>query len=279
MDDKYIKEHSVIERYLTGQLTKEELDEFSFLLMKDKNLQKEVQVNRQLFKTLWAQQSDERQQAVKKPLNWKFLLVLGGIILVFGCLLYLIGDKSSKAPSTNTIPSEQPTLTPPDATDTIEQKHHSIDIEKEKISPSAPKSNNEATPTDEQASSQPLAANFEPNPMLENYIGQLRGGELVISKPPQSNLIISKNGKSTFQLEGTYNNKTTEELMLYFFSNKKEDYEQFQPLLTTNLKLEQLDDVLLIKWEQELDWPEGLYYYQIEGADSGLLYVGKFEIR
>ncbi|MCG8331926.1 MAG: hypothetical protein MI974_29840 [Chitinophagales bacterium] len=279
MDDKYIKEHSVIERYLTGQLTKEELDEFSFLLMKDKNLLKEVQVNRQLFKTLWAQQSDERQQAVKKPLNWKFLLVLGGIILVFGCLLYFIGDKSSKAPSTNTIPSEQPTLTPPDATDTIEQKNHSIDIEKEKISPSAPKSNNEATPTDEQASSQPLAANFEPNPMLENYIGQLRGGELVISKPPQSNLIISKNGKSTFQLEGTYNNKTTEELMLYFFSNKKEDYEQFQPLLTTNLKLEQLDDVLLIKWEQELDWPEGLYYYQIEGADSGLLYAGKFEIR
>ena len=279
MDDKYIKEHSVIERYLTGQLTEEELNAFSFLLMKDKNLQKEVQVNRQLFKTLWAQQSNERQQAVRKPLNWKLLLVLGGIVLVFGFVLYFIGNKSSEVPSTNTMPSEQPTLTPPDATDAIEQKNRSIDTEKEQNLPSAPKSNNETPPTDEQASSQPLAANFEPNPILENYIGQLRGGELVISKPPQRNLIISKNGDSTFQLEGAYASDIQEKLTLYFFSNKKEDYEQFEPLLSVDLNLESMGDDLMVKWEKDLDWPAGLYYYQIEGADSGLLYVGKFEIR
>lgn len=286
MDGKYIKEQNVIERYLTGQLTKEELDQFSFLLMKDKALQKEVQANRLLFKTLWkANQAADGSgtNTSGKSFNWRIATGLLLFITTIVLLFWLVSQKDSptkKSPPVLDSVEKTVTESPSDETGNT-----STPIESPKENKPEEKQNEEIQiPLVNEKKSVPIAANFEPNPLLETYLTAQRGGEIQITSPEQLSQYTLKDGALTFRLDGNYtpaSGQIEEAIQLYLFSNKKEDYEEFRPLESVEFTFtkDATQSHYAFQWQKTLTLQPGLYYYLIEGEDSGLFYTGKFEIR
>ena len=284
MDGKYIKEHSVIERYLIGQLTKEELDQFSFLLMKDKALQKEVQANRLLFKTLWkANQVAGNTKDRSKPFNWRIGLGLLLFVAAIGLFIWLLPQRDNPTQKTSPVLDslEQSSTesdnteakNPPEPSD-LPEENKAEEERKEEIQ----------IPLVNEKKSVPIAANFEPNPLLEPYLTAQRGAGIQVTTPEKIAQYTLKEGVFTFQLIGNYapeSEQLEEIIQFYLFSNKKEDYEEFRPLESVELSFvkDATQNHYTFQWQKTLTLQPGLYYFLIEGEESGLLYVGKFELR
>jgi|GEM_PF-4011887 len=278
MDDQYIKDHSVVERYLTNQLEKEELEEFSCRLMKDTDLQKKVEANRLLFKLLWKTQQEavSTRQASSRWTWQRLLTIVMALVLLVSLSLWLgrKGETMPTSPPSKTVPLEQPTgenqtETTPSPLNNKEKLPTSEEVEEESLPEEEPK------PV-------PFAANFEPNPLLEGYFTSRRGGVINVTQPSQVTQFTREAGRFVFHLEGKLElEREGEIVLLYFFTNKRADYEEFSPLESAELTLEKTGAAgsFSFQWQKTLEWTSGLYYYLLEGEESGLLYVGKFELR
>jgi len=279
MAEERIRRQELIEQYLLGQLEGEPLQDFTLQLMRDQQLQKEVDAHRILIKSLWKNTTPSSTTKTDKPSNnirkWGLLILGLAIVAIFTYWFSSSNDQNKGTTSEQTLPNtEEKNISPPaeiiDTPVIIEQEEAPQD------SPEESQPQNNQKEQEAPISPPPIAANFDPNPALENYFGQLRGGELEINNPTQISTLTLDNGKVNFQLAGTFTADEEEVLTIHFFSNKKEDYEQFRPIVSEQLPLGENDE---IEWKKEFELIKGLYYYQIEGENSGLLYVGKVEVR
>ena len=281
MDEQYIRDHNVIERYLTGRLDREELDAFTLLLMRDKALQQKVEANRMLFKTLWKANQEATVKPQKKRGLPRWWIIGFGVLLLSALIWFLIpsNDQESSRAEQDAFPVEVPLEEEPTEPAEIPVPVDEPDTEaKDEIIQPEPRKN---TQNEVQDPGPIASADLTPNPLLENYMESVRGASISISEPEQSAQYVLSQGAFSFQIKGevTLDNMEEEALQLYFFTNKKEDYEQFLPLetifLTLNLKE---DNSYTFQWQQTLNWEPGLYYYIIEGENTGLLYAGKFTV-
>ena len=281
MDEQYIRDHNVIERYLTGRLDREELDAFTLLLMRDKALQQKVEANRMLFKALWKANQEPTDQPPKKRQLPRWWIIAFGVLLLSAFIWLLIpsGDQESSPTEQDAFPVEVPAEEEPaePAEVPVPADEPDTDVKDEVIQPE-PKKN----PQNEVQDPGPIAsADLTANPLLENYMASVRGASISITEPEQSAQYVLSEGAFTFQIQGevTLDNTEEEAIQLYFFTNKKEDYEQFLPLETVLLTLNLKEgNIYTLEWQQTLNWEPGLYYYIIEGENTGLLYAGKFTV-
>lgn len=281
------KEKNLIVPYLLGQLEGKELQQFTLRLMRDAQLQTEVEAHRVLLKTLW--KNDPNRASAKPTKRWKwlpFLLGLGGL-LVIGVVIFTI--RATETTSATLPSNKNDQISVP-----LKQKNtEQFEKVKDSISPTdIPTIENKPTDTKEVKKevplqiekSRPIAGNFDTNPLLENYFTPVRGANFKVSFPARVARFSSQNGQLFFQLKGSLETdvKQLEEVIsLYIFSNKEEDYQEFRPIIKEKLVFEKQSNEkeFSFEWEKSLILNPGLYYYQIEGEDSGLLYVGKFELR
>lgn len=130
----------------------------------------------------------------------------------------------------------------------------------------------------------PIASNFQPNPELDFLISNnLRDSEIVfeIEKFMADVDVSSKFKAITFQFGGRL---TAEEDLLgknfkiHIFSNDKTQFQQFLPLFSHDLKLEQLNSrIYAFDYQKHYLLPSGLYYFMLEDAGTERVYfVEKF---
>ncbi|MEO1262184.1 MAG: hypothetical protein AAFZ15_25485, partial [Bacteroidota bacterium] len=140
---------------------------------------------------------------------------------------------------------------------------------------------------DENKPTKLMAANFDPNPALELLLDnpvRSNSFKMEIESPKKDAEIKIKNGKITFPLSGiikSINGGTTDKkFQAYLFSNKKEDYEKFQPIWQSDLTIDETEADFSFSTTINLSVVPGLYYYLIEDENGDQLYaIGRIQMK
>ena len=277
MDKQANIEQEKRERYLKGELQGTELDQFTLRLMRDKKLQQDLNADRLLYKTLWKQSKPEPVGKAPRSasLNRALLILAVGLFLV---LMWFLLFPTSKTPAGE----EQLDLVPPSTTESpIEE---TVPNTTNPTAPNVPE-DAEAAPEDDPSPKQntttisrPIAANFEVNPVLENYLSNKRGAELQLESPDPNATFKYQDSGLSFPIKGILS-AAPEQLICHIFSNKEEDYEAFSPLQTLEITPQTVEGKPAFQQNIAIQLNPGLYYYILEDEDGTLLYTGKFVVR
>ena len=126
---------------------------------------------------------------------------------------------------------------------------------------------------------QAIAAAFKPIPKLESYIGaQFRSGgiQVHITEPVGGSRQARKSGAISFRCAGTIEGGAPEDagFNLLIFSNNRQDFEAFRPLISEALNPGP-DGAFLVARSVPIN--KGLFYLIIEDQNSGeWMFVDKF---
>ena len=283
------KDH--ISRYFQGGLTEAERVQFNLRLAKDEQFRKEVAAERLLHEAILKdRQAFEGGRATAlKPSVWKRWLPLLAILIVAGIGFFVFNNKATEQPLQEEIieplpqtPTEKPTIKeealPKPKTD------EPSDIkppQKKQTSPPQKKK----TPTKTTPQHPPVyAANFTVNPLLEEAMATtgVRGNnlQLELEQPKKEAAISLEEGIAHLSFSGTATSGSDDNAVrLLLFSNKKTDYEQWQPIFEKEVVLEKSGDGFVFSLEQDIEIVPGLYYYIFEDVnEEAYLMIGKITI-
>lgn len=296
------KMYEKIQQYLDQSLSAEERTAFEQEMQSNDVLAEEVKLNQEMKEMLG--NSSENQllghleklsrekafQVKKTNNNWKYWLFLLPILVILSGLWYGTRDSiTSQTEQEEVVDKSQEEII--DATESIAPEKEEIipgkPTEEEKVvPPTKPAPSQKKTPPKE-TTSEPIAmADFSPNPSLDFLIANnMRDASLVLEvQEKQPNRKLSANKTIPFELVASL---TTEEdidnkdFKLHLFSNKKEDFDNFEPLSTFDLNWQSTSaNKYSIDFQETINIPAGLYYYLIEDFNTEkIYYVEKFEVR
>lgn len=287
--------HESIENYLSGKMTGKDKEAFEANLEKDANLQLEVKVQRDMHKAMTTSPKDALRNSLaeinaslpnEKEIhrNKRFLLIAFVFGIAFGFLLvkYYFTTTQETLIEIEEAQEIQAIEESPEGMESIENSQEEAPAEANPEPPkkASPKKDKSAPVQKEKP--KVFAANFEPNPILENMIErQVRKATFSFKMvQPKSNQAIKlQGGQANFQFSGSLENPENIDPLpvftFYLFSNKAADYEEFSPLETRELGIENLQ--FDFSFSKSIE--PGLYYYLIEDSDSGKIYkVGKVRV-
>ena len=249
MDQENANDKDNINSYLLGQLKGKDLQQFTLRLMRDKSLQQEVDESRVLLKTLWKVNKENDGMATTSAKKWWIILFFALTVSI--PIIWQLMPDSQVAPS----------LEKPESTAPAEQ-------------PSS--------------TTLPIAANFEPNPMLEMLSDNpVRSALIQLTvEQPTDQAVIKRHEGALFQLSGKVTlsdiSDADLDMICYFFSNQTKDFEAFTPLFSDILTTNKITDKeYSFSFQHPLtDTPPGLYYYIIGDVNGEELYhIGKVFLR
>ena len=251
-------EKNNINRYLRGEMEEAELTKFTLRLLKDSEFRKEVEAERLLHETILQDRQKFNGSSPKSSGRNKWFPLLIIAILLIGGGLFFFSNTSTTAEKkivnpVKEFPEEKPILENKNLQETNIDETEDIPKTKETTSKKT-ESLPEKKPLPqkiEQPTRIKFAANFETNPLMENYLNQVRGNNLEVTSPPRSTKFSLERGKLNFQLNGYLQSNGTlpEEIISFLlFSNKKADYLNFKPLLSEELVFEKNES------EEQLDF-------------------------
>ena len=280
--------HDLIERYLLNQLSDQKMTEFRLRLMRDKELQAEVEAVRLLMKTVKSRskmkvgKSGGNSELPPDSSNKTLLAVLA--ILIVGALgFFLFNNLNSETPASevenNVVEtpeiSEGPVLS--------DEKPAEMPLSEETIETPPPPEKSVETPA-KPAPEKPVAAvvNYDPNPALEKYVGsRLRGNEYEFFVE-LSEALPQKDNRILFNISGkveTENSEIDDRIIIRLFTNKKEDYEESRPVRTWELSFKPDGEDFRFSVNESVETNKGLYYFLIENPREGMFYfVGKIRV-
>ena len=278
-----------IEQFLAGKLKGKALENFEQQLQTQEDFAQEVDLHKQLKESIKHSPEDDLRANLNKLANrhspspakkrfspWGIM----AIIILFGglSLWFFINDSPIKKnpvieekinePSTPSIDKEAPVNTKKVPTQKEEQQKKVFKKE-QKVKP--------------ERKNIPIAANLEINPVLDSQIGNAtRGGDyhFTIKSPKKEAYLKTELGVSVFEFSGlleTDESDISSTFQVHLFSNKKEDYENFDTKLTLPLEFNKKEDgVFEFSLTQRIKLSPGLFYYLLEDADSGeIIFVDK----
>lgn len=296
------KRQEQIERFLHGDLSREERKAFAQAMEQDPELAEEVALQRLIREELSdhpkqaflnelntlsdeffgpAEGSPEPETAQEKPgrRSWKY--GLGAlIILLLGFLAWQYFQPAPPPATEQSIPAppvSEPAPSPENAPASPTPPEKS-----EAPEPKAPPAEAEPAPVQPIAEADP--ANFTPHPYLHDLIDrQVRSGEWTIDLKaelsPQG--LLSVEGQITSQEP-----LQDQEFLLFVYSNKGEDYLNGDYLIRDAVELQKAQDEpgpaeegesrYAFSWQKTVDWTPGWYYYFLARArDEEPLVVGR----
>lgn len=289
MANKKSEGKNKIDRYLLGQLEEQERVQFHLELIQNPKLQSELATQETIMKSLWA--SKAKPGSMQKTGNLR-LAVIGISILILGAGLLFFSTKARNSPNPQTVPTvsnpipvvPESSLTHPDFHE-VPQKEAESSQEKPDKGHAKEKQNPIIIPADEANKEPAIATNFIPNPNWENYIGShIRSNKIqvTIEKPGAESSTNLVNGAFTFECLGeikTMGKTLQGDFKIHLFSNRTEDFNEFRPLKSWNLKTEKEASSYAFHLQESLAALPGLYYYLLEEADTGIwYYVGKLSV-
>jgi hypothetical protein len=295
------EQYQRLERYLEGAMDPPERQQFEDELAGNEALAKELALYQDMKEML----ADTPENELRKNLALlgdrqhrpgslfrRLLWILVPFSLLAGW--WYLGREADSASEPDQVIIQGDTIleqpsdaqnTPPPSTDTLERPGTQTTPAQE-LPP--PPSSPETPPPQKKQQNEPIAAaDFTPNPSLEFLIdNNLRADDIVWSNIQlQPDVKLAGNQASfTFQFSSTLT--TTEPfeaqtMLLHLFSNQAEDFDNFEPLQSFELRLDKTDEQQYeIQFEQPLQLSPGLYYYLIENAATEQIYkVARFELR
>jgi hypothetical protein len=292
MNNKYIKENEIIERYLLGKLSDDERQKFRVALLFDKNLQQEVEDTRLLQQQIQLLKTTKSLAKKQSFTPW----IIGGLLLLFIVIVsYFINkniiSQEEKIPTTiekpqktiestieSTIKSTIEESTKPATDDLLKQEEQQPIVE-----PFIPNQKVKKPPQ----SSQPIAeAEIEKSSYLEQFIdGNFRNNEVRIQvrSPKVGETLLLKNGAINLDIKAILSldkMPEKERFVIRLFSNKKVDFDNFKPILSANPTISKSGNNYELSFNAIVPLPKGLYYYIIEDNDvEDMIYAGKVLVR
>lgn len=272
-----------IESYLRNKMSEDEKVAFQFELLQNERLRADLEAFRTMQK---GTQAATIKQQNATP-SWRKYIT--GLVILFSTtlitMLYFYPSSEQKTTDLQSFPvskSAIPTL----VKDTLTTEKVPTKADAPLMESSSPKkiiippATPPTPPLKKTPPSQPIAANFHPNPVLENLIGsQVRGNDLTFALT----LPTSLNHTQNLPLHITLITEEEPNDYLFrwlLFSNQAADYQNFQPLKEVPLDFAKADENYVFEQALSLDLPAGLYYYLIEDVDSGDIFnVGKVEVK
>lgn len=288
-----------IQRYLDQDLSPEELAAFEKEMQENEVLAAEVKLQQEmeelladtpennLRKNLQLLNDQVVEETDKKGWNWKSALWLLPVLLV--AVWWFVGPDNISESDLDT-PIIEPTK--PVESEASQQIIEENKIEEEDSKPleqdteKSGNSNNKEQDKIENTSP-PIAANFEPNASLEFLISNPTRSntvELKIEKK-QANVTLSTADQIvTFQFAGqliSTENLVQKAFKLHIFSNNKQAFQDFEPLLTEAIQLTLVSaNTYQVDLQKQIQLTPGLYYYLLEDFELEKIYlVEKFEVR
>jgi hypothetical protein len=292
MNNKYIKENEIIERYLLGKLSDDERQKFRVALLFDKNLQQEVEDTRLLQQQIQLLKTTKSLAKKQSFTPW----IIGGLLLLFIVIVsYFINkniiSQEEKIPTTiekpqktiestieSTIKSTIEESTKPATDDLLKQEEQQPIVE-----PFIPNQKVKKPPQ----SSQPIAeAEIEKSSYLEQFIdGNFRNNEVRIQvrSPKVGETLLLKNGAINLDIKAILSldkMPEKERFVIRLFSNKKVDFDNFKPILSANPTISKSGNNYELSFNAIVPLPKGLYYYIIEDNDvEDMIYAGKVLVK
>jgi|GEM_PF-3879535 len=292
-----------IAAYLLGELESDALKLFESEMASDPKLKQEVELHKSLSKHI---SNTEEKKFVKnisqlthnyknksRNKNWLWLAVICTLAIVaFLGQKYLL-SKTDVLPANieETIDSlenkknkQEDTTLERAKTDVIEQ---AADIKNEPALKDKKSKLNRKTPREkiDVKERQTLAmADFEPNKSLELLLnGTTRGLQsdfTVLDNIKDQN--YSNDIPLSIKFSGIIDTRSTlldEDITLYIFTNKVDDYDAFRPVNISNPTLEKANDGYKLIVEKSIVLKPGLYYYILETTkEEELIYIEKFSV-
>ena len=300
-----------IQRYLDQEMSVEEAQAFEGAMAKDEALAREVALNQEMKAMLGESPENELLKNLEmlssevedippysSGTSWRSLLWFIPVLLIIGWLVFSPSDNNTSQESKVEPPIEEPATAPVIEEVPVESpsKEEPQELEREQtkeiITPAPSDKQKKVPPSPpidkKPKKSQPIAAaDFEPNPSLDFLIANnVRNNEITLTiHQKQSNVELKNNGdKTAFKIAGQFESITDlsdKDFKLHMFSNKKADFDNFEPFSTSDLTLQpDTDNIYKVANSQSLDLKPGLYYYLIEDyGTEKIYYVEKFEVR
>lgn len=285
MDKQYIKDNEVIERYLLGQISDNERQEFRVALLFDESLRQEVEDTRLLHQHIQQLKMAKKQPKPKKIIWW----LIGSLLMISIATVAYFANKNNfvkkqeNTPSTIEMPQKTIKKTTEPATDEL-LKEEQIEEKKEEnqleIEPFVP----EKKVTTPKKSSPPIAAaDTKTHPYLDQFVtGGFRNNQvkITVNSPKINEKLTAENGKINLNIKAVLSlDKTPEKerFVVRLFSNKKADFDNFKPILSDNPTISESDNQYNLSFNAIVPLPKGLYYFIIEDNEKeDMIYVGKF---
>jgi hypothetical protein len=294
------KKHEKIQMYLDDSMSAADRTAFEQDMQQDQELAEEVAINRdmqemlgnsdenQLLENLKRISDDENFRVKKRNNNWKYWLLLLPIVLILGGLWYGSRDMTTSEVEQQDIvvPQEEVQNLPEPKTT---EKNQAIQPEptEKVIAPIKTSPPKKKTPQKEVINEPIAAADYTPNPSMDFLIANnTREASLVfeVQKKQPKRKINAKDQAVLFEVAATLSteeNIDSKDFKLHLFSNKKEDFENFEPLSTFDLNWQpDGENSYRIDLKEQINIRPGLYYYLIEDFNTEkIYYVEKFEVR
>lgn len=285
MDKQYIKDNEVIERYLLGQISDNERQEFRVALLFDESLRQEVEDTRLLHQHIQRLKMAKKQPKPKKIIWW----LIGSLLMISIATVAYFANKNKfvkkqeNTPSTIEMPPKTIKKITESATDEL-LKEEQIEEKKEEnqleIEPFVP----EKKVTTPKKSSPPIAAaDTKTHPYLDQFVtGGFRNNQvkITVNSPKINEKLTAENGKINLNIKAVLSlDKTPEKerFVVRLFSNKKADFDNFKPILSDNPTISESDNQYNLSFNAIVPLPKGLYYFIIEDNEKeDMIYVGKF---
>ena len=318
---KESEKYDWIEQWTAGQLQGTALKEFEEALKTDTELAELVEMHQDLNRSLATSNKNAVRSTFEeirkkntpsipvqeeKGKSTSRLLFIGLFLVTLLALLYWL---SSKQTAIN-IPSEKEAIEQPKGQKNQEQLVAPIEkvlekpqkeIPEQLEQKSKPNPENKATKKEKKKPIGPIAstqdttvpddllaaidpADFQANPYLDLQMEGVRNSTFSIdlTSPSLDSRLLSDNGVSKISVSGTIQAKQLPEtIQLSIFDNKKESYENYEPVFAAPLVLgEGSDDEFSFSVYKELKLKSGLYYLLFEDEKTGgVLKVSRFEVR
>lgn len=274
-----------INRYLQGEMTKDEREAFEALIREDDALSKELAFQKGLQGFLSRHEpeieakleklGDEyfgNQNATSKRLNYLWFLLI--VLALFGIVYVLWNKENSPLPMENNNVIIHPL-------DSIQTEAPKEPIEKkEEISPAEEIQN---IPTISQPK-RPIATinqeDFLPNPLLEDLmqdkVRYLNSTDTTSISAPANDEIFPFQNKIPFKLSGSSSIKPPYQVKI--FSNKSADIENDIRVFDSALTGKQEGLLFHFNLNTELTIPQGLYYLIINDSNHEILHISRFKV-
>lgn len=269
-----------IERYLRNTMSESEKSAFQFELMRDKSLREELAMMRRLQKALVAESRRPAQGGSRWSPWW--LLTL---FLLPAAYFFFNGENETTLPSTEPIEKVVPPTSPEDKKEEEKKEEEELPIEEEKSIEDILKPSQKEDKSTEAEIKQPIAladpADLVPNPLFEQMMTGVRSNQMIInSNSPNKNATLKWQQNLSITFQGEIETGEKPILNLLIFSNKKEDYENWNYFVQTAATIEKTDAGFTYFAQPTLSIKRGLYYYILENEETEEpVLTGKFTIK
>lgn len=277
----------MVERYLLGQLSEEEIIQFHLQLIKDPELKTRLAEQEMIMKTLWKSGAKSAGLAKASPV-WMWAAVAAVLILGIGAFFFFANPNNSNIQEKTPLVSEpiQEAAEPVQIPSETQVDPSSIEKKQLRKTPKKQDAPVQPVPRKEPTETPPVIASaFKPNPYWENYVGSRTRSNSIsvtINKPELESFSNLVNDTLLFECSGqiqTLYDSLSGNFKVYLFSNQLEDFEEFKPIKSWDLKPENEGATYSFHFRDSLTVVPGLYYYLLEEADSSIWhYVGKFSV-